>query len=682
MPQLALIVLAFACSDEPIETNHAPSISDVQVEPNPAFVDDALTCVYSGYSDEEGDADVSSVVWLVNGILAEEGLTLQGGFVVGDSILCQVTPSDGADTGETLTDELVISNTMPSDPIIEISPTDPAPGVEPIVCQVTTEAVDPDGEDLEYHFTWTMNGDPFESAVQTYWPADTVPAEVTGAGDVWACSLTVSDGNGGETNAVTASVTLNSCYEGWSSSVEIVEEVAHLTLMGESQGDQAGTTVASAGDVDGDGLSDIIIGAGNDAGGYNAGAAYLFFGAGLSSAGALNLAEADYKFTGANMDDWVGGAVSSAGDVDGDGFDDLLIGAHQIDLGGADAGGAYLVMAANLGQDELISVDNADLVMVGEAPDDNTGIALSGAGDVDGDGLDDMFIGSSWNDSGGANSGASYLVLADSTVDVDVLYLADADAKLVGETADDRAGFAVTAGGDIDGDGLTDLVVGAALQDPDGVQNAGATYIVLGSSLKSSVIDLSLADYKFSGTLTDGRAGRALDFVDDIDGDGLPEVISGASGDPDGGVEAGAAYLLLSGSLGPAGTYSLADADYKFTGEVADDRVGRAVGWAGDVDGDGLGDFLVGGYKHDYSGSDSGAAYLMLGASLGEPGPHSVSEAEVKFVGQTAGDEVGLFNRGVGDINGDNLSDFVVSAPGRDLDTGTVYLVLTPNTCQ
>ena len=120
--------------------------------------------------------------------------------------------------------------------------------------------------------------------------------------------------------------------------------------MGEAEGDESGSSVASAGDVDGDGLDDLLMGAwGNNEGGADAGKTYLMMGstvaAGITTGSASwDVGQADASFVGQYGDDYSGSSVASAGDVDGDGLDDLVIGASQNDEGGSNSGKTYLVL--------------------------------------------------------------------------------------------------------------------------------------------------------------------------------------------------------------------------------------------------------------------------------------------------------------------------------------------------
>ena len=314
--------------------------------------------------------------------------------------------------------------------------------------------------------------------------------------------------------------------------------LAGYSFVGENSGDGAGFSVSSAGDVDGDDLDDILVGA--NANNDSAGKVYLILGASLGSTSAIDLSNADYSFVGENSGDGAGVSVSSAGDVDGDDLDDLLVGADGCD---DYAGKVYLILGASLGITSEIELSDADYSFAGENNYDSVGQSVSSAGDVDADGLDDLLMGSYGND----GAGKVYLILGASLGITSEIDLSNADYSFVGQYNVDYAGFSVSNAGDVDGDGLDDLLVGAQNND-DGGSSAGKTYLILGASLGvSSEIDLYYADHSFVGENNYDRSGVSVSSAGDVDGDGLDDLLVGADDNGDSGSGAGKAYLILSG---------------------------------------------------------------------------------------------------------------------------------------
>ena len=367
------------------------------------------------------------------------------------------------------------------------------------------------------------------------------------------------------------------------------------TLMGDHLVAFAGQSVASAGDVDGDGLDDILVGASSTftAGVGSAGKAYLMLGSSLAAdSGSMWLDSADYQFWGEDGIDRAGYSVASAGDVDGDGLDDIIVGAYLNDDGGLNAGKAYIILGASLGSTSGMNLGSADYSLVGERSGDEAGHSVSSAGDVDGDGLDDILVGT-------ADTNKTYLILGASLGDGSSIDLSEADCIFLGEEESDKTGYAVSSAGDVDGDGLDDILIGSF--------GVGKAYVVLGSSLgDSSEIELSSADYRIDGG-TFGwlyHYGRFVSSAGDLDGDGLGDIIIGS--------EANRAYVFLGSSLGDSSEIELSTADLKYEGEVYGDDAGYAAAGAGDVDGDGLDDVLVGAPQYGPFSRALGRAYLVL----------------------------------------------------------------------
>ncbi len=193
-----------------------------------------------------------------------------------------------------------------------------------------------------------------------------------------------------------------------------------------------------------------------------------------------------------------------------------------------------------------MDLSNADVIFIGEEEDTVAGVGLSSAGDVDGDGLSDILIGAYHY--GKSSSGAAYLIYGASLGASQEFDLVNADHRFVGEFANDYAGYFVSTAGDIDADGLSDILVGAYGNDTGGV-DAGMSYLFLGSTLATAGAEesLSTSDYKLAGDRTGDRSGSALSSAGDVNGDGCGDVLVGAAYYDGTADDAGIAYLLLGG---------------------------------------------------------------------------------------------------------------------------------------
>jgi hypothetical protein len=404
------------------------------------------------------------------------------------------------------------------------------------------------------------------------------------------------------------------------------------------------------------------------------GLTYALDSGGLGSTGA--------SLVGAAAGDSAGYSMAPVGDVNGDGYDDLLIGAPGSNTGGADAGAAYLILGRpggwgsvyGRGWGQGIDLESGGAIAyIGEASGDNAGRSVAGVGDVNGDGYADMLIGAYGNNEGGADAGAAYLVLGSMAPTGGNLAgnppLFE-PIKYSGETPDDYASQSVAGAGDINGDGYADFLIGAPRHD-NGGDNAGAAYLVLGSATPTSGSLSSVIQY--TGEAADSGAGQAVAGAGDVNGDGYADFLVGAPRQDDGGNDAGAAYLVLGSATPISGSLSSA---IQYTGEAADNGAGQAVAGAGDVSGDGYADILIGAPHNGDGGSEAGTAYLILGSAT--PTGGNLSSA-IQYTGKASGDLTGESVAGAGDVNGDGYADLLISATGNDdagLSAGAAYLVL------
>ena len=351
---------------------------------------------------------------------------------------------------------------------------------------------------------------------------------------------------------------------GFSDSLELasLDGTNGFVLNGSAAGDLSGTSVSSAGDVNGDGIDDLIIGAyGADSNGDNAGQSYVVFGRSNGFSASLELASLDgtngFVLNGRANGDFSGWSVSSAGDVNGDDLDDLIIGARGADPNGRNSGQSYVVFGRSNGFSaslELASLDGTNGFALNGSVGDWSGWAVNSAGDINGDGLDDLIIGARGADPNGKNSGQSYVVFGRSSGFSDSLELSDLDGTngfaLSGGAVGDFSGWSVSGAGDVNGDGLDDLIIGARGADPNG-KNSGQSYVVFGRHNGFSAnLDLASLDgtngFALNGRAVGDQSGVSVSSAGDVNGDGLDDLIIGADRADPNGSASGQSYVVLS----------------------------------------------------------------------------------------------------------------------------------------
>lgn len=448
--------------------------------------------------------------------------------------------------------------------------------------------------------------------------------------------------------------------EGETFFVEIDEGSLKLTrtlskewsVMGEAGGDNFGICVASAGDVNGDGYSDVIVGAsGNDDGGSSAGKAYVFFGSlnGLSST-------SDWDDTGEATYDYFGYSVAGAGDVNGDGYDDIIIGAYGNDEGpGDNAGKAYVYHGSSSGPSAT-----PDWYDQGEADGDLYGFCVASAGDVNGDGYSDAIVGAYSNNNAGEYDGEAYVYHGSST---GLTQDADPDWSDQGEAGNDYFGYCVASAGDVNDDGYDDVIVGAYGHSGD-INYNGKVYAYHGSSTGLS----TTPDWTDEGEGSDDQFGRSLASAGDVNGDGYSDVIVGAYGnDTDQGTNFGKAYAYLGSGSGLSST-----PDWTVAGEAESNNFGRSVSSAGDVNRDGYSDVIVGAERNDDGGTYAGKAYIYLGTCSG-PSQNPCWTGEGESAGDFLGNDVSVAGDVNGDGYSDIIVGAHYNDDGGS-NAGEVYL--------
>ncbi|MEL6342125.1 MAG: MopE-related protein [Myxococcota bacterium] len=352
-----------------------------------------------------------------------------------------------------------------------------------------------------------------------------------------------------------------------------------------------------------------------------------------------------------------GVSVARAGDIDNDGYGDVIVGASLDDDNGNNAGAAYVIYGAASGVD--LSREDKILASDGSSGD-SFGLSVSGVGDIDRDGYDDVIVGANLVDDNGNNAGAAYVFYgAASGVDS-----SREDKILASDGAeDDQFGRSLSGAGDVDQDGYTDVVVGAFAHD-----GGGAAYIYYGSD---AGIDTTREDQLIASDTTDGDSfGFSVSGAGDVDGDGFADVLIGAYADGDDEIAVGAAYVYY-------GSISGIDAsrEEKLTASDGEesDFFGYSVAGVGDIDQDGYSDVVIGAYRESENGDIAGAIYVYEGSRAGVD---ASSEDKIIASDGAARDRFGFSVSG-GDLNGDGYSDVVVGAyldDDRGGSSGSAYI--------
>ncbi len=389
------------------------------------------------------------------------------------------------------------------------------------------------------------------------------------------------------------------------SGITTLEDATPMVL-GSSYGAYLGRAIAAPGDVTGDGIDDLAVGL-PWWGSYDNGHVLIYAGPTIES---QDLWDATADIEGADYSDELGYSLAAAGDLNGDGIDDLVAGARMLDQGFGDegAGAAYVLLGPITG-----SFTSADAVEL-RGPDlsGEAGTSVASGSDIDGDGTNDILVGAPEHYLHGYEGGAAFLVLGPHSTEG----LENADAIYLSETYGDELGTAVAFVGDPTDDGSIDLALAAAGASTDERESAGRVYLFSGAS--GGVQGTDSADVILTGECRSAHAGQAVTGLGDFDGDGVDDLLITSYSADDQTVADGHDYGgLASVVTGPlSGEVDLADALYRLLGEDRFDEAGTTALGAGDLDGDGQPELVVGAPMHDITGEDDGAIYTVSAGDL------------------------------------------------------------------
>ncbi len=373
-------------------------------------------------------------------------------------------------------------------------------------------------------------------------------------------------------------------------------------LDGNDIGGQFGTSVAGAGDTNGDGIVDLIVGEPGDLSGGN-GRVTLYDGATLSQIWSIGGGASAMR---------LGYSVAGAGDVNGDGAMDVIAGGP---FANASGGLVYVLSGA----------DGSTIHQISGSGGDFLGAGVTGVNDVDGDGNSDFAIGSSW--AGGAGSVTLYSGATGAAI-----WTAN------GPSPGQQFGASLSGAGDVDGDGTPDVITGSPM---DGTNGPGAGSATVLSGATGAVI------WSWGGVQAFDKFGSGVSGARDFNKDGYADLLIGASAaDTTGtGWNSGAIYVM-SGRTGAA--------LMRITGNASGDNLGTSVNSTGDVNADGINDFLAGGQN---VGGNNGEAYVISGDD---------GSILYRFEGLAQGDLLGCSIAGMGDMDGDSRPELAVGARAAD----------------
>jgi len=458
-----------------------------------------------------------------------------------------------------------------------------------------------------------------------------------------------------------------------------MDSTADVIMNGQNVNDKFGVSVSNAGDIDNDGYDDVIVGAES----YNTftGTAYVFLGG-------MNMNNiADLQFNGSSSNSYFGHCVSDAGDVNGDNYDDIIIGAY----GASFSSGSAEIYFGSSAPDNTADVGITGVLF------SNLGRSVSNAGDVNNDGYDDVIVGEDYN---GFNTGSAKIYLGSAAMDN------VSDINLTGENSSDKFGWSVSGAGDMNGDGFDEVICGA----PGFASGKGKMYVYYGSASMDQYSDITK-----TGESSSAYFGYSVSDAGDINGDGFNDILAGAYGanifmgkvyfyqyrtDPPRipndltltGVP-GSGFGIISSDAGDVNGDGYSDfissapysnggrgrififyggtnmdntADFTKSGISAGDLFGIAVSGAGDVNGDGYDDILIGTNKIDFA-SNAKAEIFYGGVNMD-------TVADVTMYEQQSGTRYGETVSNIGDINSDGYDDVIVGDMDYNSNVGRAYI--------
>lgn len=453
---------------------------------------------------------------------------------------------------------------------------------------------------------------------------------------------------------------------------------------GESTSEYSGYNVSPAGDVNGDGYNDFIIGAYNKSdAGSGAGAAYLVYGSAAEPTSPVNLGSTSnaVEFSGQTAGDYAGYSVAGGGDVNGDGYDDLLVGAYGYDNSTqTDAGRVYLIYGSSTPLTSQTLGATGQVVFTAVNLNSYLGRSVAFAGDINHDGYEDMVFGADGYLVSSGNDGAAFVVYGSATPLTSKNITDSSIIQLSGESGASYAGWSVASAGDVNGDTYSDFLVGAYGYVGSAGPSAGAAYLVYGQAATLSSASLS-THVRFTGESGAIQLGYAVNKAGDVNGDSYDDFLIGAPVSSAGATNAGAVYLIYGSTTNHTSVTLTSSNSARLVSTVSGESAGMSVATTGDLNGDGYSEFFIGAPSNDVAADNAGLVYFVQGSATQHTSTDLttlLTTSAASISGANIGDAAGQSIAPIGDRDNNGVMDVIIGAYGLNVttfDEGGTYLL-------